>query len=198
MIETSTSNDAINDATIKEIDKARMLKTLCYALRHKPWKFGIDLNEEGLACFATLVQSLCNRRKEYRETAPEILMQAIRELDSERFEVRDRMIRARYGHSFPVPALGEVAPPPEVLYHGTSLECVSSIKEDGLLSVDRYFLHLTSSREYAANVGTAKGEVCILRVRAMLAYEAGIVFRRATPHVWLTSLLPAKFLEASG
>ena len=69
MLETSTINDAI--------DQTRMLRTLSYALRHEPWKFGIDLNEEGFTSLDALVQSLCKRRKEYRETAPETLTKAI-------------------------------------------------------------------------------------------------------------------------
>ena len=69
MIETSTMNDTI--------DQTRMLSTLSYALRHEPWKFGIDLNEEGFTSLGALVQSLCKRRKEYRETAPETLTKAI-------------------------------------------------------------------------------------------------------------------------
>ncbi len=183
-------NRTINDA----IDQTRMLRTLSYALRHEPWKFGIDLNEEGFGCLDGLVQSLCKRRKEYRETAPEILMRAICELDSERFEVRDRKIRARYGHSFPLHRIGTAEPPPEWLYHGTTDDTSVIISRVGLQPMDRFFVHLTSNWEYAASVGTAKGQACIVRVRAWLAHEAGVPFYRANSHVWLTTEIPAAFL----
>ena len=186
MIETSTLNDAI--------DKPRMLRTLGYALRHEPWKFGIDLDEEGFTPPDALVQSLCKRRKEYRETAPETLMQTICELDSERFEVRDRTIRARYGHSFPVRRIGTAELPPETLYHGTTDGTSVTINRVGLQPMDRFFVHLTSHLEYAAGVGTAKGEACVVRVRARLAHEAGVPFYRANSHVWLTNEIPAAFL----
>ena len=190
MLETSTSND--------DIDKTRMLRTLSYALRHEPWKFGIDLNEEGFTSLDALVQSLCKRRKVYREMAPETLMQAICELDSERFEVRgpsnELEIRARYGHSFPVRRIGTAELPPELLYHGTTEVNSDTISRVGLQPMDRFFVHLTSNSDYAASVGVAKGEACILRVRARLAHEAGIVFFRANSHVWLTTEIPADFL----
>ena len=190
MLETSTINDAI--------DLTRMLRTLSYALRHEPWKFGIDLTEEGFTSLDALVQSLCERRKEYRETAPETLMQAICELDSERFEVRgpsnEREIRARYGHSFPVRRIGTSESPPEFLYHGTTDGTSVTIHRVGLQPMDRFFVHLTSRLDYAASVGTSKGEACILRVRARLAHEAGVPFYRANSHVWLTTEIPAEFL----
>ena len=186
MPETSTISDAI--------DKTRMLRTLSYALRHEPWKFGIDLNEEGFTSLDALVQSLCKRRKEYRETAPETLMQAISALDSERFEVCDRLIRARYGHSFPVRRIGTAELPPELLYHGTTDGTSVTINRVGLQPMDRFFVHLTSNLDYAASVGTAKGEACILRVRARLAFDAGVPFYRANSHVWLTNEIPAAFL----
>ena len=186
MLETSTINDAI--------DKARMLRTLCYALRHEPWKFGIDLNEEAFGSLDALVQSLCKRRKEYRETAPEILIEAISELDCERFEVRDRMIRAGYGHSFPLHRIGTAELPPELLYHGTTDDTSVIINRVGLQPMDRFFVHLTSNLDYAASVGMAKGEACIVRVRARLAHEAGVLFYKANSHVWLTNEIPAAFL----
>lgn len=190
MPETSTIND--------DIDKTRMLRTLSYALRHEPWKFGIDLNEEGFTPLDALVQSLCKRRMEYRETVPETLMQAICELDSERFEVRDRMIRARYGHSFPVRRIGTAELPPDTLYHGTTDGTSVTINRVGLQPMDRFFVHLTSNLDYAASVGTVKGETCILRVRARLAHEAGVPFYRANSHVWLTNEIPAAFLMEPG
>ena len=60
--------------------------------------------------------------------------------------------------------------------------------------MERFFVHLTSNFDYAASVGTAKGEACILRVRARLAHEAGVPFYRANSHVWLTNEIPAAFL----
>ncbi len=191
MPETSTGT------TSDAIEQTRMLRTLSYVLRHEPWKFGIDLDEEGFTSLDALVQSLCKRRKEYHETAPETLMQAICELDNERFEIRDRMIRARYGHSFPVRRIGTAELPPELLYHGTTDGTSITIHRVGLHPMDRFFVHLTSSSDYAASVGTAKGEACILRVRARLAHEAGIDFFRANSHVWLATEIPAEFLAGN-
>ena len=104
------------------------------------------------------------------------------------------MIRARYGHSFPVRHIGIAEHPPELLYHGTTDGTSVTINRVGLRPIDRFFVHLTSNLDYAASVGTAKGEAGILRVRARLAHEAGVPFYRANSHVWLTTEIPAEFL----
>ena len=104
------------------------------------------------------------------------------------------MIRARYGHSFPVRRIGTAEPPPELLYHGTTDGKSATINRVGLQPMDRFFVHLTSNLDYAASVGTTKGEAGILRVRARLAHEAGVPFYRANSHVWLTTEIPAEFL----
>ena len=105
------------------------------------------------------------------------------------------MIRARYGHSFPVRRIGTAEPPPELLYHGTTDGKSATINRVGLQPMDRFFVHLTSNLDYAASVGTAKGEAGILRVRARLAHKAGVPFYRANSHVWLTNEIPAEYLE---
>jgi putative RNA 2'-phosphotransferase len=176
----------------------RLFKTLCYALRHDPWPFGLELTDEGFTPLANVVSVIRQRLPEFREVPAEGVEQAIRHLDPERFEVRgtpgDAEIRARYGHSFPVPALGEVTAPPVVLYHGTSEGSRPAIEADGLRPVGRYFLHLTTDRGYATRVGTSKGTPFLWQIRALDAFASGIVFRRATPHVWLTGQLPLRFL----
>ena len=183
-----------------EPEPSRLLKMLCYPLRHEPWQFGLELTDEGFSSLEALVKVVCLRLHGFSEEPAEPVKQTICQLDPERFEVRgegsDALIRARYGHSFPVPRLGEVAAPPEVLYHGTSEESAVMIKKNGLLPVDRYFLHLTTDRDYAVRVGTAKGRVFLWQVNAGEAFAEGIAFRRATPHVWLTSHVPARFLVA--
>ena len=185
---------------MQEVEPNRLFKTVCYALRHEPWRFGLELTDEGFASLEALVKVVCQRLHEFSGESPEAAKQRIFQLDPRRFEVRgeadDAVIRARYGHSFPVSRLGEVAAPPEVLYHGTSFENALNIEKSGLQPIDRYFLHLTTDREYAVRVGTAKGRVFLWQVKAREALAAGIVFRRATPHVWLTSHVPARFLES--
>jgi putative RNA 2'-phosphotransferase len=178
------------------IDSTRLLKTLCYALRHAPRKFGLVLTGDGFTPLEALVSSLLTVRKEYRNVLGETLRVAIAHLDTERFEIYGSSIRARYGHSVSVVQIGTIERPPEILFHGTSTETVDLIKIEGLQPIDRFYVHLTSNIEYAINVGNAKGEMYILKVRAKAAHDAGIVFRRANSHVWIASEISAKFIES--
>lgn len=179
------------------IDSNRLFHTLAYMLRHAPRKFGIVLSEDGSTSLELLVLSLIKYRKEYRDITPATIQDAIRNLDTERFELRGNWIRARYGHSVDVSRIGKPETPPDFLFHATATDDVPMILSDGLQPMDRYFVHLTSNLDYASSVGIAKGDVCILQVRARLAYEAGLPFYRANSHVWLTNEIPFVFLTGN-
>jgi putative RNA 2'-phosphotransferase len=180
-------------------EPSHFFRTVCYALRHEPWQFGLELTAEGFTSLETLVRVIHHRLPEFRGVSLEEVEKAIRELSEERFEVRrvasDAIIRARYGHSFPVREIGEEAEPPEVLYHGTGMETYELIWKHGLHPMDRHYTHLTTDLEYALEIGEAKGSACVWRVNAKEAFASGIVFRKANFHVWLTSEIPPKFLS---
>ena len=176
---------------------SRLIKALSFALRHNPWTFGLNVSEEGFAPLDAVAASLLARTPTFRTESAEEFAARIIDVDTERFEIRAGLIRARYGHSFPVHYSGPTVIPPDTLYHGTTDETAKTIMKGGIQPMDRYYVHLTSDFEYAARVGTAKGTVRVLRVNAMIAHQAGVPLHRANSHVWLAEAVPARFISGN-
>ena len=173
----------------------RILRTLAYALRHDPWQFGLDLDEGGWTPIDQVVEALRFDRYEWallEWSHVELALQG-----SGRYEVRSGRIRAAYGHSVPLGILPAVCVPPPALFHGTADEALPMILRDGLKPMGRRFVHLSSDRAYALRVANAKLGNAVLVVLADQAHAAGLTFRRANEHVWLTEPVDPPFLAAA-
>ena len=73
-------------------------------------------------------------------------------------------IRAVYGHSVDVfPDLIE-ARPSSLLYHGTSVDKVEKIMEEGLKKMSRNYVHLSTSMMEALEVGSRHGKPIVLEI----------------------------------
>ena len=173
-------------------DRARLVSTLAFALRHNPAQFGLFLDEEGWTSLDDLVVAIRFDRYDWALIDVEMVKVAIEGMD--RFEIRGGRIRATYGHSIELGKLPPVVSPPAVLFHGTTEEALPTIRREGLKPMGRRFVHLTSDREYALHVANAKLGHTILVVQAVVASLAGNVFRSANAHVWLTELVEVHFL----
>ena len=174
------------------IDRTQLVRTLAFALRHNPWHFGLELDAEGWTMLEELVIAIRFDRYDWALVDDAAVKTAIEGMD--RFEIRDRRIRATYGHSIELGKLPALAAPPLVLFHGTTEEALPAIRREGLKPMGRRFVHLTSDREYALLVANAKQGQTIVVVRAAAANLAGRVFRCANAHVWLTEQVEAVFL----
>jgi putative RNA 2'-phosphotransferase len=100
-------------------------KLMSYILRHDPESVGVSLDSEGWARIGDLVQGIRARWRnaELYKWVMEKHVKAVALLDPKHgFEVRDGMIRARYGHSkrLGVRISYEVDSQTKVPYHGTS------------------------------------------------------------------------------
>jgi len=116
--------------------------------------------------------------------------------DKQRHEIVGDRIRALYGHSFPGKLKRERSIPPDVLYHGTSLETIKLIRAQGLLPMARQYVHLSTDEETARMVGSRKGsQVAILSVHARNAANEGVVFYRGNSQVWLADEIPARWID---
>ena len=161
----------------------RLVRVLAFALRHQPLRFGVALDDEGFADLNDLVVGIRFSHYDWATLDREEVVDAIRHTDPERFEVRDGLVRARYGHSVPLGSPGERQIPPPVLLHGTSADSVDAVLTTGLRPMNRSFVHLTTDSDYADQVVTTKGGGVVLSVRAGEAAGAGVEFFRANPHV---------------
>lgn len=173
----------------------RLVRILAFALRHQPLRFGVALDDEGFADLDELVVGIRFSDYDWATLDRHQVEDAVRGTDSERFEVRDGLVRARYGHSVVLRSPGELRTPPEFLLHGTSADAAVTVQATGLRPMNRAFVHLTSNPDYAAQVVSAKGGGSVIRVRAREAASVGIEFFQANPHVWLARDVPAVFLD---
>lgn len=178
------------------MDYERLSRTLAHALRHEPWLYELEVDEEGWAPLDQVLDALRRHRSEWRRLGRGDLERMQARADKQRYEVRDGRIRALYGHSLPGKLVREPSPPPERLFHGTAPEAASAIRSEGLEPMGRQYVHLSVDRETAREVGRRKApRPVIFRVRAREAHARGVAFYGGNEKVWLADRVPARFLE---
>lgn len=170
-------------------------KKMSVALRHKPDRYGITLDEEGWTDLPEFIRAL-NRLHHF---SPRLTEEDIRYVsvhtNKRRFELTDQKIRARYGHSVPVILKKEKKTPPEILYHGTSHQALKSIMENGLLPMKRQYVHLSSDQKTALQVGRRHdAHPALLQINAAEAERDGIDFYIGNDDVWLCRELPPEYI----
>lgn len=104
-------------------------------------------------------------------------------------------IRARQGHSVHVDVELEEKMPPDTLYHGTAKAFLDSILEKGIIKGNRLYVHLSSTKETAANVGKRHGEPVVLAIDAKKMSEDGLRFFFSRNGVWLTDYIDVKYIS---
>jgi putative RNA 2'-phosphotransferase len=86
--------------------------------------------------------------------------------------------------------------PPEYLYHGTTREALDSIRELGLISQNRQFVHLSLDADWAQSVGARHSKnTVVLKIRALEAHHAGHIFHYPEPKHYLTLSIPPEFID---
>jgi len=115
----------------------------------------------------------------------------------QRFALSDggRRIRANQGHSITVDLGYEPAEPPDVLFHGTVARHLPTIRDKGLLRMERHHVHLSPDEATARIVGGRQGKPVILRINARTMREAGHLFFVTPNGVWLTDGVPSSYLS---
>lgn len=103
-----------------------MSKEVSYALRHAPWEYELEMDDEGWVPVNQLLDAL-HRDEKWKEVK-EDLAKMVEESEKKRHEICNGKIRAYYGHSIPLKISKELKSPPNVLYHGTARRFLQSIK----------------------------------------------------------------------
>lgn len=178
------------------IDYVRLSKTISHALRHAPWLYELELDEEGWTPVADLLTGLRRHRSAWQNLTEEDLRAMMTRPGKKRFEIREGKIRALYGHSIDMIIRKEPATPPGRLYHGTAPKTADTIIREGLKPMNRQYVHLSADEETAREVGRRKAQTpIILTVRAAEAHAAGISFYHGNEMVWLSDHVPPEFIE---
>ena len=174
----------------------RLSKFISMILRHKPEAIGITLDEHGWADVDELIKGI-NETGEEIEFNKDTLETIVKTDKKQRYSFsQDKtLIRANQGHSIPVDVELEKKEPPKVLYHGTGVKSVKAIQEQGLLPMERLYVHLSIDVKTATNVGKRHGTPVIFQVNAEQMQKDGYDFFQSVNGVWLTKEVPAKYLE---
>jgi putative RNA 2'-phosphotransferase len=179
-----------------EIDFVRLSRAVAHALRHEPWLYELELDDEGWTGVDALVAALRRESPAWSELRESDLAEMIQTASKPRYEMAGHQIRALYGHSVPGRLRKTPSAPPEVLYHGTAPSTVLQIKQNGLLPMSRQYVHLSVDSGTAVAVGRRKSRApVILTVRAHEAWEAGVQFYSGNEKVWLADLIPPEFID---
>ena len=173
------------------VRKSRFLSLI---LRHKPETIGLTLDENGWVDIDTLLDATITHNRPL--TRPE-LDEIVATNNKKRFALSEdgKRIRARQGHSLPVDLGLQPRTPPPVLYHGTAVRFLPSIREQGLQKMNRQHVHLSVTEETAYTVGKRHGEPAILLVKSEAMFAVGYLFFLSENRVWLTDYVPVEYLE---
>lgn len=178
------------------IDAVRLSKTVSHALRHAPWLYELELDEDGWVDAEALLAALRAESPAWRSLKEQDLSEMIRTSPKQRYEMVSGRIRALYGHSLPGRLHKEPAVPPARLFHGTSPAALPAIRLHGLLPMGRQYVHLSADRETAHAVGRRKSpDPIVLLIPAREAEDAGVLFYRGNEKVWLADRIPPEFIE---
>lgn len=171
------------------------------ALRHCPDMLELEVDKAGYCSVQNLIASL--HEHGYKVSADDI--EEIGKNERISFNENHTRIRVDYGNSIGL-KLSDMyeksEAPPTYLYHGTSKNVVSAIRENGILRVPakegskaRDHVFLTESQEIAFRKGNRHGESVVLRVNALEMHNAGYEFYHAKNDIWLTDHIPPQFIE---
>ena len=178
--------------TDKEI--IRTSKFISLILRHEPERVGLTLDSAGWVSVDELLQAI---NREGIRLSLEQLRHIVDTSDKKRFAFSDdgALIRANQGHSVEVDLQYAPQTPPELLYHGTAMRFLDSIREKGLLKMDRHHVHLSAEMAVTLKVGARHGKPVLLTIRSGEMHRAGFVFYCSTNKVWLVDHVPPQYID---
>jgi putative RNA 2'-phosphotransferase len=171
-------------------------KVLSHALRHEPWLYELELDNEGWTSLDTVLAALREERTDWGNLSRVDLECIIESSSKRRHEIMGDSIRALYGHSLPGKLRRERGTPPAILFHGTSREAVKTIIDEGLKPLSRQYVHLSVDMATAREVGRRKSKTPVLiEVDARGANGADVAFYEGNAKVWLADLVPGRFMR---
>ena len=178
------------------MDYDKLSKEISYALRHAPWEYELELDENGFVPVEQLLNSLNSLNQYDRDVTKDDFEYIIAHSDKKRHEIIGDKIRALYGHSVSNKIIKTNSIPPDVLYHGTAKRFLDSIMKDGLLPMKRQYVHLSIDKDIAVLVGKRRdANPIILEIDAKGAANDGIKFYIGNDKVWLCDKVPAKYIK---
>lgn len=173
----------------------QLSKFLSLLLRHKPETIGITLDTEGWTDIDVLLQKAAETDNQFDK---EQLLLVVENNDKKRFEISDdgKKIRAVQGHSNKTVNRHYVQKiPPDTLYHGTIVNFLPAIHQEGLTAQSRHHVHLSHDISTAKKVGGRRGNPVVLSIDSKQMNQDGYEFFQAENGVWLTLTVPPNYIN---
>lgn len=175
----------------------RLSRLVSHALRHEPWLYELELNDEGWVPVAALLDAIHLQGSEWAQITKADLQTMIAVSSKRRHEIDGDRIRALYGHSVPGQVAKIEAEPPAQLFHGTCAHAWSEIQRAGLQPMGRQYVHLSVDVAAAEQVARRKSpSPVILTVDTARARETGSRFWSGNELVWLADHIAPEHLAA--
>ncbi len=179
------------------INYLQLSKEISYVLRHAPWEYELELDDNGWISVEQLLIALKENSKWESVTIAD-LEHIIESSDKKRHELVNGKIRALYGHSVPMRIVKESSEPPVILFHGTARRFLESIEDKGLLPKGRQYVHLSNDPETAIQVGKRHDDKpIILVIDAKRAWDEGVKFYLGNDKVWLADNVPSRYIKVT-
>lgn len=174
-------------------ETTRTSKFLSLILRHEPERVGLSLDSAGWVGVTELLEAV---NRQGSTLTLEQLKHVVATNSKKRFAFSEdgTRIRASQGHSVDVDLQYAPQVPPEVLYHGTATRFLDSIRQSGLLKMERHHVHLSAETVVTTQVGARHGKPTLLTIRAGEMQRTGHVFYRSANGVWLVDHVPPQFI----
>jgi len=177
--------------------REKLSRRLSYLLRHNPAALGLELDELGYTRIS--VEELAKRLG----VPTDAVVDVVRNDPKGRFTVRNGRIRANYGHSIPLGrGIWETQPPtnvdalPRLLYHGTTRTRAQRIRREGLLPKGRQFVHLSTTKDTAVEVGRRyTTNPVLLVIDVPCALSRGVRMWIASPGIIVSTAVPPECIR---
>lgn len=169
-------------------------KLISYWLRHNPKDANLNVDEFGWAKIEQLLSALKDKKVFFTSAN---LIELNNSFGKVRWEIdiEQNRIRATHGHSFPILLDEKIEVPPDTLYHGTALTTIPKIIVDGLLPMNRQFVHLSENIEATTIVAKRHRKPFIIEINTHELINDGWTFYKTSDNVWLTIKIPTKYLS---
>lgn len=168
---------------------------LCYLLRHRPEEAHLELDIHGWTDIQDLIKKV-NKYSTYK-LSNKILQEIVDSDDKGRYKIADGRIKCCQGHSIDwiVPEL-EYKQPPDVLYHGTTVEALKKIKKSGFISkMSRHAVHTHADIKMAwKSAKRWKLTPVVLKIDSNMMYKSGYKFGVSENQVWCVDSIPIEYI----
>lgn len=178
--------------------KIDVSKLMSYILRHNPMKYKIKMDTQGYINTKDLITAVMTEEKLSHDDAYNMIKDIVNSDKKQRFSFSDgeTKIRANQGHSLDfVDIEFETIVPDCPLYHGTTIDNYKQIQTQGLLPMERQYVHLTPDIRTATENARRWGRpYVILKINHQAMLRDKFKFFISKNGVYLTEHIPPKYI----